>query len=68
MAYKDFVKRLLEEEWFKAFKRDVLLPNAPIVPSYNPADDNTSRWQDDSAMREGYRLCLMQLGVSLDDE
>lgn len=68
MPYKDFVKRLTEEEWFKSFTRDVLLPKAPIVPSYNPTNDNTSHWKYDSAMREGYRLCLMHLGVRLDDE
>ena len=63
MAYEDFVKRLNEEQWFPRFIEDELIPNMPRVPNYNPAQDNTERWKYDSAMREGYRLCLKKLGV-----
>ena len=66
MAYKDFLIQLNGEEWFKRFAEDVLKANIPEVPTYNPREDNTDRWKYDSAMREGFLLCLNLLGVKND--
>lgn len=64
MAYKEQLLRLNQEAWFQKFTETELLAATPQVPAYNPQSDNTDRWKYDSAMREGYLLCLRKLGVS----
>lgn len=66
MGYKDFLKTLHEQSWFRPFI-DEVIADAPVVPPFNPAEDNTARWRYDSAMREGYRLCLLKFGVNMHD-
>lgn len=66
MAYKDFLAQLNSEVWFQKFAEDVLKPSIPEVPTYNPSSDNTERWKYDSAMREGFLLCMSLLGVKND--
>jgi len=63
MDSKAFLKRLHEEPWFQEFVKKELIPGTPEVPAYNPSKDNTERWKYDSAMAEGYRLCLQKLGL-----
>jgi len=67
MAYEDFIKRLNDESWFKEFIENEIVPDVPRVPSHNPRDDNTDVWKYDSALREGYRLCLRKFGVRLNE-
>lgn len=66
MAYKEYLKRLHDERWFQQFVEEEMKPRIPSVPSYNPNEDNTSRWKYDSAMREGFLLCMSILGVKND--
>jgi hypothetical protein len=66
VAYKEFLVKLNGEPWFSKFAEDVLKPAIPEVPSYNPREDNTDRWKYDSAMREGFLMCLSLLGVKND--
>ncbi len=63
MDYRAFLKRLHEELWWREFVEKELKPGIPEVPAYNPSKDNTERWRYDSAMAEGYRLCLQNLGI-----
>ena len=66
MAYKDFLTRLNDEEWFKRFVESELKPAIPQIQTYNPQSDNTERWKYDSALREGFLLCMAKLGVKND--
>lgn len=66
MAYSEFLKQLHEQVWFQRFVKEVLIPNTPTVPTYDPRKDNTELWKYDCAMREGYRECLRKLGVKND--
>ena len=63
MAYKDYLKVLNDELWFKQFIESEVKPNIPQVQAYNPSSDNTERWKYDSGMREGFLMCMTILGV-----
>ncbi len=65
MATNDFVKRLNEEIWFQEFIKKEVAPDVPVVPAYDPSNDNTDRWRYDSALREGYLLALLKFGVRI---
>ena len=65
MDFLPQLKRLNEEAWFKRFLEDELAAKAPKVPAWNPRDDNTDLWKYDSALREGYLMCLRNMGIEL---
>lgn len=46
-----------------------LREQAPDIPAFDPANENAvEEWKAASQKREGYRLALSHLGVSLDEQ
>lgn len=66
MSFNPYLKNLNDELWFQKFVKDELKPGIPEVPRYNPREDNTEVWKYDSALREGYLMCMRKLGVKND--
>jgi len=61
-----FIQKLHEEVWFQDFIKNELEPEIPIVPSFNPSEDNTDDWKQKSGLREGYLLALTKMGINHD--
>ena len=39
----------------------------PIIPAYNPTEDNTEMWKAQSMMQQGFDLCLTLFGEKTHD-
>ena len=50
--------------FYEEFEKSVL-EHRPIIPVYNPKEDNTEVWKNESAKQEGFDLCLtlFKIGV-----
>jgi len=59
--YREFVRRLHENEVFQQYAKDVLLPRTPPIKRWTP-DAKEIQWVYDSGMRDGYLLALSNLG------
>ena len=53
--------------FYEDFEENVL-SHRPVVPNYNPSEDNTEKWKFESAKQEGFDLCLTLFKIGVKDE
>ena len=65
--FKSELSQLHAQEWWIQLLREEVLPAFPNLPEWDPKEDNATEWRRVSAMREGFRLCLLSLGIQTHD-
>lgn len=64
---KAYLLELRSDPRFQALVNEVL-SKVPIIPGYNPANDNTEDWKFESGCREGYIQCMTILGMEINND
>lgn len=65
----DFLLHMKSHQLWGEFQEE-LLKVRPSIPSYDHANDNTDEWKYNSAMQQGFDLCLIlfKIGVERNDQ